>query len=89
VVAQQPGTSKDPGIVLSGIVPPLADGYYTRTETGPDLASSLQAGQTVVLVHGDETDAAPLAQGARARRSSRSSSPTTCGTTRWSRSWSG
>ena len=63
MVAQQPGTSKDPGIVLSGIVPPRADGYYTRTETGPDLASSLQAGQTVVLVHGDETDAAPLAQG--------------------------
>jgi tetratricopeptide (TPR) repeat protein len=63
VVAQQPGTSQDPGILLSGIVPPLADGYYTRTETGPDLASSLQAGQTVVLVHGDDTDAAPLAQG--------------------------
>ena len=63
MVAQQPGTSKDPGILLSGIVPPLADGYYTRTETGPDLASSLQAGQTVVLVHGDDTDAAPLAQG--------------------------
>jgi len=63
VVALQPGTSKHPGILLSGIVPPLADGYYTRTETGPDLASSLQAGQTVVLVHGDDTDAAPLAQG--------------------------
>ena len=63
MVAQQPGTSKHPGILLSGIVPPLTDPYYTRTETGPDLASSLQAGETVVLVHGEESDAAPAAQG--------------------------
>ncbi len=63
MVALQPGTSKYPGILLSGIVPPLADSYYTRTETGPDLASSLQAGETVVLVHGDDADAAAVAQG--------------------------
>jgi tetratricopeptide (TPR) repeat protein len=63
VVAQQPGTSTQPGILLSGIVPPLADTYYTRTETGPDLASSLHPGETVVLVHGEETGAAPAAQG--------------------------
>jgi tetratricopeptide (TPR) repeat protein len=63
VVAQQPGTSTHPGILLSGIVPPLADPYDTRTETGPDLASSLQAGETVVLVHGEESDVAPAAQG--------------------------
>ncbi len=63
MVALQPGTSKHPGILLSGIVPPLADSYYTRTETGPDLASSLQAGETVVLVHGDDADAAAVAQG--------------------------
>ena len=37
MVAQQAGTSTHPGILLSGIVPPLADPYYTRAETGPDL----------------------------------------------------
>jgi tetratricopeptide (TPR) repeat protein len=63
VAAQQPGTSTHPGILLSGIVPPLADPYYTRTETGPDLASSLQAGETVVLVHGEESDAQAVAMG--------------------------
>jgi tetratricopeptide (TPR) repeat protein len=63
VVAQQPGTSMRPGILLSGIVPPLADPYYTRTETAPDLASSLQAGETVVLVPGEEGDAAAVAVG--------------------------
>jgi tetratricopeptide (TPR) repeat protein len=63
VAAQQPRTSTHPGVLLSGIVPPLADPYYTRTETGPDLASSLQAGETVVLVHGGEGDAQPAAMG--------------------------
>jgi hypothetical protein len=63
VVAQQPGTSTQPGVLLSGIVPPLADTYYTRTETGTDLAGSLQPGETAVLVHGDESDAVPTAQG--------------------------
>jgi tetratricopeptide (TPR) repeat protein len=63
VVAQQPGTSTHPGILLSGIVPPLADPYYTRAETGPDLASSLQAGEAAVLVHGEESDVAPVTQG--------------------------
>jgi tetratricopeptide (TPR) repeat protein len=63
VVAQQPGTSTHPGILLSGIVPPLADPYYTRPETGPDLASNLQAGEAVVLVHGEESDVAPVTQG--------------------------
>jgi tetratricopeptide (TPR) repeat protein len=63
VVAQQPGTATYPGILLSGIVPPLADGYYPRPETGPDLAGSLQAGETVVLVHGDDADTAAVAMG--------------------------
>jgi tetratricopeptide (TPR) repeat protein len=63
VVAQQPGTSTHPGILLSGIVPPLADIYYPRTETGPDLVSSLQPGETVVLVHGGEGDAQAVAMG--------------------------
>ena len=63
MVAQHPGMLTHPGILLSGIVPPLADNYYTRTETGPDLATSLQPGQTAVLVHGEESDVAPAAQG--------------------------
>ncbi len=63
MVAQQPGTSTQPGVLLSGIVPPLADTHYTRTETGTDLAGSLQPGETAVLVHGDESDAVPTAQG--------------------------
>jgi tetratricopeptide (TPR) repeat protein len=63
VVAQQPRTSANPGILLSGIVPPLADPYDTRTETGPELAGSLQPGEAVVLVHGEESDAAAVATG--------------------------
>ncbi|HEV2260265.1 MAG TPA: NB-ARC domain-containing protein, partial [Streptosporangiaceae bacterium] len=63
MAAQQPGTLTHPGTLLSGIVPPLADPYYTRTETGPDLASSLQAGETVALVHGEESDAQAVAMG--------------------------
>ena len=66
MAAQQPGTSTHPGILLSGIMPPLADPYHARTETGPDLASSLQAGETVVLVPGDEAGDDPaVATGVR------------------------
>ena len=50
-------------MLLSGTVPPLADAYYPREQTGPDLASSLRAGETVVLVHGGQGDVAPAAQG--------------------------
>jgi len=63
VVAPQPATSTHSPILLSGIVPPLADPFYPRGETGPDLAGTLQPGQTVVLVHGEETDSAPADQG--------------------------
>ena len=50
-------------ILLSGIVPPLADTYYTRGETGHELADTLQPGQTIVLVHGEESNTAPASQG--------------------------
>jgi hypothetical protein len=63
VVAPQPATSTHSPILLSGIVPPLADPYYRRGETGPDLASTVQPGQTVVLVPGPQTDSAPADQG--------------------------
>jgi tetratricopeptide (TPR) repeat protein len=50
-------------MLLSGIVPPLADGYYARTESGPDLASTLRPGEIAVLTHGDDTSTAPIGQG--------------------------
>ena len=65
MAAQQVRTASAPGsgVLLSGGVPPLADTYFTRAESGLDLASSLRPGETVVLVHGAETDVAPAAQG--------------------------
>jgi tetratricopeptide (TPR) repeat protein len=63
VVAQQAGPGSQSGIVLSGIVPPLTDGYYARTESGPDLASALRPGEIAVLTHGDDSKGAPASQG--------------------------
>jgi tetratricopeptide (TPR) repeat protein len=68
MVTQQAGTitSSGSGVLLSGTVPPLADAYYPREQSGPNLASSMRPGQTVVLVHGEETGQAarvPAAQG--------------------------
>ena len=68
MVAQQAGTvtSSGSGVLLSGTVPPLADAYHPREQSGPDLASSMRPGQTVVLVHGEESGQAsrvPAAQG--------------------------
>jgi tetratricopeptide (TPR) repeat protein len=64
MVARQVGTpSPSGGLLLSGTVPPLADTYHSRPETGPDLAGSLRPGQTAVLVHGQETACTPASQG--------------------------
>src|SRR5438309_6865063 len=65
MVTQQAGTvsSSGSGVLLSGTVPPLADAYYPREQSGPDLASSMGPGETVVLIHGEETAQAPAAQG--------------------------
>src|ERR1700757_1268360 len=62
---QQAGTvsSSASGVLLSGTVPPLADTYYPREQSAPDLVSSVRRGQTVVLIHGEETQQAPAAQG--------------------------
>jgi len=56
MVTQQAGTvtSSGSGVLLSGIVPPLADSYYPREQSGPDLASSLRTGEAAVLIHGEE-----------------------------------
>src|ERR1035441_8143646 len=43
--------------VVSGAVPPLADGFSARPETGPGLGSALGQATTVVLVpHRDGVD---------------------------------
>jgi tetratricopeptide (TPR) repeat protein len=52
VVAQQAGTPQHPPILLSGIVPPLADPYYPRQESAPPLTAGLRPGQVVVLTCG-------------------------------------
>jgi hypothetical protein len=57
MMSAQQDVTLSPGMLLSGIVPPLADAYYPRPETGPDLAGKLRPGQTVALVPGDDTDA--------------------------------
>jgi tetratricopeptide (TPR) repeat protein len=59
VVAQQAGSSPSAAILLSGIVPPLADSFYMRTESGPDLTLTLRAGETVVLTPPEDGDVGP------------------------------
>jgi len=65
MVVQQAGTvsSSGSGVLLSGTVPPLADAYYPREQSAPDLADGLRPGETAVLIHGEETERAPAAQG--------------------------
>jgi tetratricopeptide (TPR) repeat protein len=65
MATQQAGTvsSSGSGVLLSGTVPPLADAYYPREQSAPDLASSMRPGETVVLIHGEQTAQAPAAQG--------------------------
>jgi tetratricopeptide (TPR) repeat protein len=63
MVVQQDGLPPPPGGLLCGTVPPLADAYVPRAESGPDLARNLSAGRAAVLVPGEETDSASAAQG--------------------------
>ena len=50
-------------VKLSGSIPPLAESFHQRPETGLDLRAGLYPGDTVVLTHGEETASAPAAQG--------------------------
>jgi tetratricopeptide (TPR) repeat protein len=43
--------------VLSGAVPPLADSYHPRPETGVGLTDALRPGETIVLTHGPDAAA--------------------------------
>jgi tetratricopeptide (TPR) repeat protein len=63
VVAQRAGAPPPSEMLVSGIIPPLADAYFQRLETGIDLKSGLFPGEIVVLAHGEETESAPAAQG--------------------------
>jgi len=63
VVAQRAGAPPPSELLVSGIIPPLADSYLERLETGTDLKAGLSPGETVVLTHGEETETAPAAQG--------------------------
>jgi tetratricopeptide (TPR) repeat protein len=63
MVAPQSGTQTPSGVLQCGSVPPLADSYSLRPETGPDLARTLRPGTAVVLVNGAEKRAAPAGQG--------------------------
>ena len=63
MVAQRAGAPPSPEMLVSGNIPPLADFYLQRPETGIDLKASLFAGETVVLTHGEETETARAAQG--------------------------
>ena len=45
------------------MVPPLVDGFYARTESGPDLASTLRPGEITVLTDGEEAKTWPAGQG--------------------------
>ena len=50
-------------VKLSGSIPPLAESFHQRPETGLDLRAGLYPGDTVVLTHGEETASAPASQG--------------------------
>ncbi len=63
MVAERTGTPPPSPVKLCGIIPPLADSFHQRPETGLDLRAGLYPGDTVVLTHGEETASAPAAQG--------------------------
>ncbi len=63
MVAERTGTPPHSQVKLSGIIPPLAEPFHQRPETGLDLRAGLYPGDTVVLTHGEDTAAAPVAQG--------------------------
>jgi tetratricopeptide (TPR) repeat protein len=50
-------------MVLSGNVPLLAEPYFSRQETGPDLIAGLRPGQVTVLTDGNPTPGAAASQG--------------------------
>jgi hypothetical protein len=59
VVAERTGTPPPSSAVkLSGSIPPLAESFHQRPETGLDLRAGLYPGDIVVLTHAGETSVA-------------------------------
>ena len=63
MAAQHAGTPPPSSMLLSGIVPPLADSFYQRPESGLALRGGLYPGDTVVLIQDEPTAAGPAGQG--------------------------
>ena len=63
MVAQHAGAPPPSPMLLSGIVPPLAESFYQRPETGLALRSGLYPGDTVVLTQAEPTASGPAGQG--------------------------
>jgi tetratricopeptide (TPR) repeat protein len=63
VAAQRAATRTHPGVLLSGIIPPLADPYFERPESGPDLRSGPLGGEAAVLNAPGGTGKTQLAAG--------------------------
>src|SRR6201986_3514224 len=61
VVAERTGPHSP--VKLSGSMPPLAESFHQRPETGLDLRVGLYPGDAVVLPHGEQTAVAPARQG--------------------------
>nr|MDQ2816346.1 hypothetical protein [Actinomycetota bacterium] len=63
MVAQNAGTPPPSAMLLSGIVPPLADSFYQRPESGLALRNGLYPGDTVVLIQDEPIAPGPAGQG--------------------------
>jgi len=57
------GAQRATAPVLSGVVPPLADSYLPRTETGFGLTEGLRPGETIVLARKEGTDPGQVGEG--------------------------
>ena len=51
------GAQRAAAPVLSGVVPPLADSYFPRVETGFGLVDVLRPGETIVLASAEDSGA--------------------------------
>jgi tetratricopeptide (TPR) repeat protein len=57
------GAQRATAPVLSGVVPPLADPYLPRVETGFGLAEGLRPGETIVLARKESADPEQVTEG--------------------------
>ena len=57
------GAQRATAPVLSGVVPPLADSYLSRVETGFGLTEGLRPGETIVLARKESADPGQAGEG--------------------------